>query len=125
MADFSFRRGTKFDKTLPLTAAASGYTSYSLTIRTRVPASTVTDDTDAGVVARATSEPSGGLTPSGSSIRAVFAALATKVWPHGRLYAELKGQGFDGDADFVGDVDTFEILVSADYNRGTPETPAP
>ncbi|HEY3494766.1 MAG TPA: hypothetical protein VGK73_08780 [Polyangiaceae bacterium] len=126
--NITFRRGTTFNKGLPLDSAASYYAKIAFTVRSRIPDSeTVLDDEDADVVATAstedTDEDDGDVVATGSSVQVIFAATVTKTWPRGRLYYELKGITADG---FVGPpIETGELMVTADYVRSVPETPAP
>jgi hypothetical protein len=112
------RRGTEFKYTFTLgnSWTSSMFTGGLIfTLRTRIPASSVLDDTDAGVVAQA-SVAGGGITFSSTTVGTVLIPGATtKLWPTGRLFWDLQGIVTIGAR--VLDVDAGTILIVGDITR--------
>jgi hypothetical protein len=112
------RRGAEFKYTFTL---GNGWTSSMFTggliftLRTRIPASTVLDDTDAAVVAQA-SVAGGEITFSTTTVGTILIPGAdTKTWPTGRLYWDLQGIVTTGAR--VLDVDDGTITIIGDVTR--------
>lgn len=87
------------------------------TLRTSLPASSVTTDADSGVVAQV-SVAGGGIVASGADLTITIHESVTTAWPVGRLYWDLQGV-VTGSPNRVYTVAAGTILIQSDVTRST------
>jgi hypothetical protein len=123
MTQLTHVRGTDFEKSFTLSNGWTGSTftgGVYMTIRRSVPASTVNDDTDDGVIDTA-STATGEITFDGAVGTILIPAARTKTWPTGKLRADLKGAFLSGAVEPIDP--EIEIAVRGDITRRIPPTP--
>jgi hypothetical protein len=108
-------RGTTFRRTITLgnSYVFANFSALYLTVRTSKPTSTITDDTDAGVIGQATLV--SGISQDTTTVGTVtIADEVTYDWPTTRVYWDLVGILTNGER---WPLDGGEFSVKADITR--------
>lgn len=114
------RRGTRFrySSTLEDGWTSSMFTGGILfTLRTRIPASSVVDDTDAGVVAQVSLADGGIVFSSATAFTVTIPASVTTNWPTKRLVWDMQGIITASPEDDVEDIAAGSVVILGDVTR--------
>lgn len=114
------RRGAEFrySSTLKTPWVASMFTGGILfTVRKRIPASTVLDDTDSDVVAQVSVAGGGIVFSSETAFEVLIPGSVTKAWPATTLYWDMQGVITATPDNRVLDIAAGTVVVLGDVTR--------